>query len=344
MTQLQIVSKEKRIAKMDCHDTAGMAIQIVLGSRLEKMYALRNRALDWGDPEGVHDMRVASRRLRSAIADFKPYLRQGSIPLTPLKEIAKRLGTVRDEDVVLAALEALHAKTDAEVARGIEVIIKEHQRRRSRARSILKRTIRPSAIAEFREAFLKRLESATNPSHSALGKGPGRALTFGQLGARIIGDRLQQLRDAGDFVYRPLQAKKLHELRILAKRLRYAVELFAPCWSGELKKSANEIARFQTSLGELHDCDIWINNLDAELENEQDAGLDRRRNNEAAVWLLHHFVSERTKHYCHALARWHKWETEGFLDRLETSLNADFAPATLNDVAKPKHAAAPNHR
>lgn len=77
---------------------------------MKEMCALRNRALDWSDPEGVHDMRVAARRLRSALSDFKPYLRKSSIPTNRLKAIAKSLGTVRDEDVVLAALEELRSR------------------------------------------------------------------------------------------------------------------------------------------------------------------------------------------------------------------------------------------
>jgi len=156
------------------------------------------------------------------------------------------------------------------------------------------------------------------------------ALGAASYGVRVIGDRLRQLSEAGDSVYRPLQTKKLHELRILAKRLRYAVELFAACWGDEFKKFAAEIARFQTSLGELHDCDVWIVNLGARLKHDGNSqsvgGRERWRNNEAVVWLLHHFASERTKHYCYALARWHKWETEGFLDRLRAVLNADFPP------------------
>jgi CHAD domain-containing protein len=320
------VAKEKRITKLNCQDAAGKAIQLVLGARMEKMCALRDHALNWEDPEGVHDMRVASRRLRSALSDFKPYLRKGSMPLTRLKAIAKSLGAVRDEDVVLAALEALRSKTDEEVAKGIGAIVEEHQHRRVQARFVLERTIRSSAIAEFRDDFRTRLRTATNIPDSAGETVANQVLTFSQVGTRIIGARLQQLSEAGDDVYRPLQTKRLHQLRILAKRLRYAVELFAPCWGDEFKKSAAEIARFQTSLGELHDCDIWIVNLGARLKKESGAGLDDWQNNEAAVWLLRHFAGERTKHYCHALARWQKWKTDGFLDRLKAMLEADFTP------------------
>ena len=96
--------------------------------------------------------------------------------------------------------------------------------------------------------------------------------------------------------------------------------------------AAEEIAHFQTSLGELHDCDVWIDNLGARLKLKKEgleagAGLDPRRDNEAVVWLLDHFVNERTSHYCHSLARWHKWNTEGFLEHLKATLHVDRTPS-----------------
>ena len=314
---------------MNCEDAAGKAIQLVLSARLKAMCALRNQALNWGDPEGVHDMRVASRRLRSALSDFKPYLRKESLPLGRLKSLAKSLGAVRDEDVVIKALEALRSTAGEEVTKGIDVIAEEHRRRRVEARSILERTIRATAITEFRNEFEKRLRTGLDLSDSYGVKGANHVLTFNGLGAGIIVARLKQLGDSGHMIYRPLRTKQLHRMRILAKRLRYAVELFAPCWGDELKKSAEEIARLQTSLGELHDCDVWIGKLGSRLKKdtlETATGLDPWRENDAVVWLLNHFVNERTKHYCHALARWHKWETEGFLERLKAMMEADFTP------------------
>ena len=85
-------------------------IPLVLRNRLKSMCAQGEKALDWSDPEGVHDMRVSSRRLRSAMSDFKPHLRRLNLPRLKLKAIAKSLGAVRDQDVALAALEELKSK------------------------------------------------------------------------------------------------------------------------------------------------------------------------------------------------------------------------------------------
>jgi hypothetical protein len=60
---------------------------------------------------------------------------------------------------------------------------------------------------------------------------------------------------------------------------------------------------------------------------------DKRRsrspqNEDAVVWLLDHFVRERTKHYGDALALWHGWESEGFFDHLRAMLKTDIASPT----------------
>ncbi len=312
------MAKAKKIAQPTCQESAAKVIQRVLLVRLKKMCALRERALHWNDPEGVHAMRVASRRLRSAVSDFKPYIRKDSIPSQRLKAIAQSLGAVRDEDVVLAALEKLRSRADSKVAEGIEAIAKDHRRRQQRARSVLESAIRPAALAELRDDLRSKIRTAVKiPAERPAGEADAdRVLTFSQVGVRVIGFRLQQLSEAGNSVYRPLQTKNLHELRIHA--------------NDESRKFATEIAHFQTSLGELHDCDVWIDNLESRLKQDRKrksgAGRDPGRNNETIVWLLQHFASERTKHYCRALGRWHQWETEGFLDRLRTVLNAGFNP------------------
>jgi CHAD domain-containing protein len=315
------VAKAKPIKNIDCRDAAVNVIPKVLLACLKRMCALRSRAEDWNDLEGVHEMRVASRRLRSALSDFQPYLRKDSIPSQRLKAIARSLGAVRDEDVVIAALEKLRSHAEGKIADGIEAIAAEHRRQRRQARALLEPAIRHLALTELSTDFRSRLSSGMK-STRATGKTNHQSLSFAQAGSRIIGRRLKRLIKASDAFHDPLRTRKLHELRILTKRLRYAVELFAPCAGTEFKQVAKEIARLQTSLGELHDCDVWIANLGARLNKEEalDDGAEQR-SRDAVVWLLQHFVSERARHYCAALSRWDNWESRGFLDRFRGMLS-----------------------
>src|ERR1044071_3631071 len=107
------MAKAKEIVGLDCRASASSCVLLVLRTRLDEMSEFRAAALDWSDPEGVHDMRVASRRLRSALRDFKPYLRMKKMRRAAdyLKAVADALGAVRDHDVAIIALEEL--KQDA---------------------------------------------------------------------------------------------------------------------------------------------------------------------------------------------------------------------------------------
>jgi CHAD domain-containing protein len=108
--------------------------------------------------------------------------------------------------------------------------------------------------------------------------------------------------------------------------------LFGPCWGDEPRDIAKEIALLQTSLGELHDCDVWIEDLGSRLKRAARTSKDdpdSEREREGAVWLLRHFAKERTEHYRDALARWEEWESQQFLDGLRSILGRDeFSPHT----------------
>ena len=321
------MAKAKVIEELDCEGSAGAGIRLVLRSRLEEMCAFQQAALAFDDPEGVHDMRVASRRLRSLVKDFSPYLRQRKLRRLKedLKSVADALGAVRDQDVALMALEKLAVDAPAEVSAGFEQFANERRMELDLARSELEEAVAGTALAELREEFDAALAEAKPRRKGDVRKVADR-LSFREVGRDIIITCLRDLQDLSGSLYRPLKTGPLHRLRLAAKRLRYALELFDQCWGGQLKAFAKEIAKLQTSLGELHDCDEWIAELGRVLRNKGEAaGEQGARERSAAVWLLDHFVRERSNHFRSALWRWREWETNGFQKRLaDTLATTDF--------------------
>src|SRR5690349_15750591 len=103
------MAKARRIRGVDCNGAATIGIREALIQRFDEMCTFRGQALDWMDSEGVHSMRVASRRLRSALRSFLPYLNEGAVApvVKQIKTIADTLGEVRDQDVAIDALEDL---------------------------------------------------------------------------------------------------------------------------------------------------------------------------------------------------------------------------------------------
>ena len=93
---------------------------------------------------------------------------------------------------------------------------------------------------------------------------------------------------------------------------------------------AKEVALLQTSLGEMHDCDVWIESLGRRLKQAARTSLNNEQNarsKEGAAWLLRYFARERMEHYRDALARWQQWEADGLLHTLRSMLARDLFPA-----------------
>lgn len=335
------MAKAREITGLDCGAEAGEGVRLVLASRLDEMCAFREAALGFDDPEGVHDMRVASRRLRSALRDFSPHLlrkrRKLGRALVEVKSLADALGEVRDEDVAIAELEKLAAEAPADVAPGVKELADERRLKRDRARSRLEAALTEEGLGKLSARFIEALDDALKISSRKPGatgkKASAENVSFRQTGRDIITARFVELSDLSASLTRPFKTRPLHRMRIAAKRLRYAIELFSICWSEPTEPFAKEIARLQTSLGELHDCDLWIEELGKSLRDAavapdgpstgrktEDPAATRKRL--AALWLLDHFVQKRTLHFHDALSRWHEWEMTGFQTRLAEILNS----------------------
>jgi len=268
------------------------------------MYGFRQAALDWSDPEGVHSMRVASRRLRSAMRDFMPYLRRRG--LTPVlkqtKMIAAALGEVRDQDVAIDALEKIQKRAPDGVSSALQQLIEERKERRNESRANLNSILVADELEQAKLDFMARVEKATSSGQAE------RQLTYSRMSAAVIIDRLKELEKLSESLYRPFEIESLHDMRIAAKRLRYALELFQQCWGRSLQTFAKNTARIQTALGEVHDCDVWIDSLGKQISQARKQKQDDELT--AFIWLLSHFVKVRTKHLRQAYDLWREWEAK----------------------------------
>jgi CHAD domain-containing protein len=329
-----------KIRGLDCEAPGDEMIRLVLRAQVNGMCRHRDKAINWRDLEGVHDMRVLSRRLRSAINDFKPYFRKGSLPRPKLSAVADALGAVRDEDVALMALQELKSQAKGVAAEGIQLLIAERQGQRRRSRVALKAAIQDSALDSLRYNFLAKLLTMTIavPTKSNGPETVENYISFRELGVLVIRERVKDFIAASPCLFHPYKIQKLHKLRILAKRLRYSMELFARCGYRELETMAKAVAEMQTALGELHDCDVWIRDLGARLKrlSRKDAVEPNDEKLRAgATWLLEHFATERMEHYRDALVLWDKWQAEKFTEKIDLLLQNMGAPVGSQPAATP---------
>lgn len=312
------MAKAKRIKGIDCEEAAVAGIKLVLETRFDEMFGFRQAALDWSDPEGVHAMRVASRRLRSALRDFMPYLRQRGLTsvLKQTKSIAAALGDVRDQDVAIIALEKVEKQAPDEVGPALKKLIDERKDVRNQSRERLSSVLVEKEMNEARSDFMARIHLATRLRKARDGGDP--LLTFSTMAATVIADRLKELEKLSDSLYNPFEVEPLHDMRIAAKRLRYALELFHQCWGRSLQTYAKTVANIQTALGEVHDCDIWLESLSKHVNEARKQKQDDQI--VGFIWLLSHFVKVRTKYLRQAYDLWREWEANEMGDQVRQAI------------------------
>ena len=310
------MAKAKEITGLDCTANALEWAAEVLRVRFEEVVSLRGEALNSEDIEGVHAMRVATRRLRSALRDFAPLMKRHPLKKVKkdLKRIADALGAARDQDVAIVALETLQEKVEiAPIKAGIGKLIEERCSVRERAQFELMKTLAVSAIETLEKRFTAAIDEATSRKKSA------RVVSFNEAGRDAVAASLQDFCDLSASLYEPFNIEDLHELRIAAKRLRYAIELFTACWGKAIAPFAVEIAEMQSFLGEVHDTDVWIESLGERLRVND--GKPAESEYQTAVRLLSEFVKERTKNYRAALKLWSAWKENDFILRLQAVID-----------------------
>jgi len=332
------MAKAEDIEQLDCHADARQGIRLALLTRLSEICEAREAALDFTDIKGVHDMRVATRRLRSMVRDFKPFLRK-RFSQPKLKNLADALGGVRDQDVAIKYFEKLLDGAEEPIAAGLAQLADERRAVREKARAKLQKSISAEAVQEFHEKLTESIERATEVKAEAAReqhaseKPKKKPVNFAAAGREIIAARFAELAATGIGLCRPGNVEQLHEMRIAAKRLRYAVELFTPyCGGGRLQEFSDEVAELQKSLGELHDLDLWIAELGMRLEkfyttrqtkSQQSRNCSPSTLQPALVWLLGRCVKERAEHYRDALTRWQQWRETDFATRLNQAYSQD---------------------
>jgi CHAD domain-containing protein len=315
------MAKAKKIKGLKCNDVASAGIKLVLQTRFGELASFREAAMDWNDPEGVHSMRVASRRLRSALRDFTPYIRKqriGSV-LKQLRNIAGALGEVRDQDVAIIALEKIESSIPSHFSPALKQLIDRRKEIRDEARQELISILEETQVKDLESLFTTSVDAATAVRESKVaGTQPRNHISFLLMSRSIILDRLRELEKLSQGLFNPFDIETLHEMRIAAKRLRYAIELFQQCWGHSIATYAKRVARMQTALGEVHDCDVWIESFGKEITN---ARKQKQTEQLAAfVWLLSHFVKLRTKHVRKSFDLWREWEAHDSSSKLRAAL------------------------
>jgi CHAD domain-containing protein len=234
--------------------TVGDAVALVVGHLTDVILAGVPAASAGETPEPVHAMRVAVRRLRSALSVFRKVTDGPAFQaLKPqLHELGAALGRARDWDVFLAG-------TGQDVAaalpedRRIAGMIAMAAKKREAGYAALRQTF---ASPMFRQLTVGLVQfAALRPWQIEADADRAAALTddASQYASKLLAKRHGHMLEPGPDIS-GLPAPDLHALRKQGKRLRYTAEFFAPCYGRRsTKRFVRGVSRLQEALGHLND-------------------------------------------------------------------------------------------
>jgi len=203
-------------------------------------------------PEALHRMRVASRRLRVALGMLSNLETNTSLKRYAkyLRAAGQALGVVREKDVQAAFLCASVRGTAGKEARAgmaALALLLRNQRAAARERAI--HTLKDLKHRDITNKLRKRLSSLT-PADRVTGKRQDAGALLGE----FVTGMLARMPDPID----PNDSEGLHRLRIAVKKLRYSLEILAPCYGKTLAAATRAALGMHDVLGDLHEMDVWL--------------------------------------------------------------------------------------
>ena len=284
------------------------------------------------DIEYVHKMRVTSRRIRAAMPIFKECFPKKSYKkwIDEIKKVTQFLGTARDLDVQIAFIkEYMKQLQPSEPKTGIENLLGSYVDQRTNVQSNV-----ISGLQELEES--KVLQQITSYCKQVVNESISTSFNLYWVREKAfwhISSKLDDFLSMEDCVHKENEVLKHHEMRIKAKWLRYTMEAFALLYPGELSEEIETIKNFQDTLGEMHDCDVWIECIPKfinEIENEIATFSDESANDESNQDLtkfLDSIKQRRKKHYQNFAILWDEKKSKNFFENLRKTASAGFVAA-----------------
>jgi CHAD domain-containing protein len=277
------------------------------------------------DIEDLHDMRVATRRMRVAFEIFKPFFKPKAIKhhLQGLRATGRALGRVRDLDVLMEKA-GRYIETLPEADRpGMEPLLAAWRGERARRRDKMLSHLEGTAYQQFKLDFNDFIstpgagarQSATTSPRPDLVQYAAPVLIYTNLGAVR----------AYEPVLPNATIEQLHALRIEFKKLRYIFEFFREVLgrqSGEVIKTLKAV---QDHLGDLNDanvaCQVLREFLTRWEERQALVPLYERQNPQPIVTYLAAKHAERHKLMVTFPQTWAQFNSPEFMDKVALSVS-----------------------
>ncbi|HEX4151425.1 MAG TPA: CHAD domain-containing protein [Steroidobacteraceae bacterium] len=200
------------------------------------------------DPEELHDLRVAGRRLEAVLRQFRSSLPDAFLRIRPtLKAVLRALGEVRDLDVALGELESFCRELPRSERESAGPLKQHLLRERSRARAHM---ISVLDSVWVQKSLLEWTALLAEPSEALKQASPERAIS---VVPEMIRRRYRKVRKGADLLRSDSPAEAYHQVRSQVKKLRYALEAISTIYGKPADDMLRALRRWQERLGVQQD-------------------------------------------------------------------------------------------
>lgn len=253
---------------VESSDTLAEAGRKLMRFQFARMINNESGARQGDDLEMVHDMRVATRRMRAAFEVFEMAYEPGVLKRYQkrLRATGRALGGVRDLDVFKDHVQQYLDKKPAEVQQGFEPFLKVLDDQRSAERATMVEYLDSEDYQRFKRQFNVFLHTpgAGLPQYPSDESTPKLVL---ELSPVLIYSRLAAVR-AFDPLIVEADIEDLHALRIEFRKFRYTLEFFREVMGPEVEAVVDKCKDIQDHLGALNDAYIATQVIKSYLEKE----------------------------------------------------------------------------
>ena len=242
-----------------------------LAEQMQALNAYAPYAYEGLHPEGVHQMRVATRRLRAALKAFGDIL-----PANSARSLAAEagwlcdvLGAVRDLDVHLEHLHGYRESLPRERQHSLDAYEQHLERARTRARRCLTTVLASNRYRRFRSSYLKLQEQARQ-----IGADDGPSIA--EFAHEYVPKRIATVRRDGRKIRSDSPPAAYHRLRIRIKKLRYGLEILNGPYGEELARASKSLRRLQGRLGDHQDACVAEEELARYRDEHASGGREKR--------------------------------------------------------------------
>ena len=232
-----------------------VAAATILNAKAKPMFALEKATRSGKDIEALHDMRVASRRVREAMRIFEPCYETKTFRkhYRGVRRVTRTLGAVRNFDVCIDFFSKFRKRLEEPDAKeAAAYLLKQKKKARRQARKRMLRKLDKLDLKGMKKPLRAFL---SDPVRGAEGEDPDM-VTRAQV---IVEDRLDDLFGYREAIEEESDVDALHQMRIATKRLRYAMEtLYIVFKDKEFDELYDTVRGMQELLGDIHDLDVFV--------------------------------------------------------------------------------------